>query len=213
MNLSFEDFKYTLYRIAARIEEEKDYLSELDRALGDGDHGVTMSIGWKAIVQTLDQAQESDFAQLCRDMAMSFLNAVGSSVGPLYATAFLRGGAQLQGKKQLDEEDIVQFWVAAVEGIRERGKAEIGDKTMIDTWIPAVEALTKARNEGNDVISSFEAAVKAGETGMKQTAELLSKKGRSSRLGERSIGHMDPGAVSAYMILSTFFEGLKNFAK
>lgn len=209
MKLSFEQFKRLFYDVADKVEEEKDYLSELDRALGDGDHGVTMSIGWQAVVEKLNTGQYEECGALCKDIAMSFLNAVGSSVGPLYATAFLRGAAKLQGKRELEEEDIVQFWMAFVEGIRERGKAQVGDKTMMDTWIPAIEALKKTREEGHDLIKSFEAAVNAGEEGMKTTIQMLSLKGRSSRLGERSVGHQDPGATSAHLILSSFLFFLK----
>jgi dihydroxyacetone kinase-like protein len=139
-------------------------------------------------------------------MAMTFLNAVGSSVGPLYATAFLRGAAVLQGKTELEEEDVVQFWLAAVRGIQERGKAQVGDKTMLDSWIPAMEALQQARSEGKELLASLESAVSAGEAGMKSTAGLVSQKGRSSRLGERSAGHIDPGAASASLILTAFTE-------
>ncbi|MFD0872381.1 PTS-dependent dihydroxyacetone kinase, ADP-binding subunit dhaL [Chlamydia abortus] len=209
MKLTISDFKQIFIYIAEQIEARKDELSELDRAVGDGDHGVTMSIGWQAIVDKLNSYEGDDFAALCKDMAMSFLNAVGSSVGPLYATAFLRGGMALQGKAELDEEDVVQFWLKAVNGIQERGKAQVGDKTMMDTWIPAMQALEQERGKGGDLLASLEAAVTAGEKGMNSTAEMLSQKGRSSRLGERSVGHLDPGSVSAYIILSSFLEALR----
>lgn len=211
MKISFAQWKQVFIDIARQVEDKKDYLSELDRALGDGDHGITMSIGWQAIVEKISAYPGEDCGGLCKEIAMAFLNAVGSSVGPLYATAFLRGGAKLQNKTELEEEDLVQFWLAAVQGIQERGKAQVGDKTMMDTWIPAMEALKQARSEGNDVVASFEKAVAAGEAGMNSTAELLSQKGRSSRLGERSIGHIDPGAASAHLILSSFLDTLRSF--
>ena len=212
MLLSAEDWKRIFLSIAERIESKKDEFSALDRAVGDGDHGVTMSLGWQAIVQKLDAYNGDDCGAMCKEMAMSFLNAVGSSVGPLYATAFLRGGAVLQGKSQLGDEDIVQFWQAAVNGIQERGKAKIGDKTMMDMWLPAIDALKQARAEGKGIVESFEAAVRAGEKGMQSTADLVSRLGRSSRLGERSVGHIDPGAASAYTILSAFTDALRRYA-
>jgi dihydroxyacetone kinase-like protein len=210
MKITVDAFKQALFNIADKIEQEKDYLSELDRALGDGDHGVTMSIGWQAIKRKLAELKDQqDFGEICKAVGMTFLNAVGSSVGPLYATAFLRGGAAIQGKMDLDQDDVITFWVAAVNGIQERGKARVGEKTMLDTWIPAVEALQKAHRGGKDFITCLEEAVLAGEKGMKSTADMLSQKGRSSRLGDRSLGHQDPGATSAYIILSSFLESMK----
>jgi dihydroxyacetone kinase-like protein len=203
-------FKQALLDIAIRIEQEKDYLSELDRAVGDGDHGVTMSIGWQAITEKLQELEdENNCGEICKVVGMTFLNAVGSSVGPLYATAFLRGGAVIQGKSELGQEDIIHFWVAAIHGIQERGKAQLGEKTMMDTWIPAIEALQHANNQEKDLLTCLEEAVTAGELGMKSTINMLSQKGRSSRLGDRSIGHQDPGATSAYILLSCFHDSMK----
>ncbi|MEK3720673.1 dihydroxyacetone kinase subunit DhaL [Paenibacillus sp. FSL H8-0034] len=208
MKVNMEQWKSLFGHIALRIEEEKEGLSELDRAVGDGDHGVTMSLGWEAIVEAIAAFEGKDCGALCKKIGMTFLNAVGSSVGPLYATAFLRGAAVLQGKEELEEEDIVQFWLAAVKGIQERGKAQIGDKTMMDAWLPAMDALQQARAEGQGLLESLEAAVKAAEEGKRSTALLISRIGRSSRLGERSSGHIDPGAASAHIILSAFTEAL-----
>jgi len=209
MKVTFEQWKQLFERIAEQIEVKKDELSELDRAVGDGDHGVTMSLGWQAIVEQLSQYSGHDCGALSKEMGMTFLNAVGSSVGPLYATAFIRGGAVLQGKQELDEDDVVQFWLTAIRGIGERGKAQVGDKTMMDAWIPSMEALEAARKEGKSLIESFELAVTAAETGMLSTEQMLSQKGRSSRLGDRSVGHIDPGASSAHLIIETFTNGLK----
>jgi dihydroxyacetone kinase-like protein len=210
MMITANKFKQALLDIAVRIEQEKDYLSELDRAVGDGDHGVTMSIGWQAITEKLQELEdENNCGEICKAVGMTFLNAVGSSVGPLYATAFLRGGAVIQGKSELDQGDIILFWVTAIHGIHERGKAQLGDKTMMDTWIPAIEALQHANNQGKDLLTCLEEAVTAAEQGMKSTINMLSLKGRSSRLGERSIGHQDPGATSAYILLSCFHDSMK----
>jgi dihydroxyacetone kinase-like protein len=208
VNLTFQDFSKILLQIADRIELEKDYLSELDRALGDGDHGVTMSLGWQAIADKVKSFQSEDCGVLLKEIGMVFLNAVGSSVGPLYATAFLRGSAVLQGKSVLSQDDVIQFWTAAVNGIQERGKAQVGDKTMMDTWIPAIEALKQAHSEQKDLAVCLQEAAKAAERGMKSTKDLLSQLGRSSRLGERALGHQDPGATSAYLILSVFSDAV-----
>lgn len=209
MSLDIQAWKRIFIHIAERIEENKDQLSELDRAVGDGDHGVTMSIGWQAIVNKINEYDGEDCGALCTELAMAFLNAVGSSVGPLYATAFMRGAVVLKGKHSLEEEDVVQFWLAAIGGIQERGKAKVGDKTMMDAWLPAMDALQRSRGQGRALDDSLQAAVEAGKAGMESTADLVSRIGRSSRLGERSTGHIDPGAASAHLILSAFTQALK----
>jgi dihydroxyacetone kinase-like protein len=206
MKFSAEDLKTFLKNVVNVIEENKDYLSELDRKLGDGDHGVTMSIGWQAINEKLngELQSEQDCGKICTTTARTFLSAVGSSVGPLYATGFLRGAKVLQGKSELTDEDLKDFWIAFIEGIKERGKAEVGDKTMIDTLQPALESLKRNFNQTHDFRKVFLQTVSDGKKGMESTKNLVSKKGRSSRLGERSVGYQDPGATSAFLILSMF---------
>jgi len=209
MNITAEQWKQLWHGAADAIENSKDYLSELDRAVGDGDHGVTMSLGFQAIKDKLNELEaETDCGALSKAMGMTFLNAVGSSVGPLYATAFLRGSAVLAGKSELSDDDIAGFWSAAVNGIAERGKAKAGDKTMMDTWLPAIEALQQKREQGGDAAASLQAAAAAGKQGMEATASMESKLGRSSRLGERALGHLDPGAVSASILLTAFADQL-----
>jgi dihydroxyacetone kinase-like protein len=206
MVMTFEQFKQLFVEIANRIEHVKDELSELDRQLGDGDHGVTMSIGWQAIADQIRQSEASDCGTLLKEIAMAFLNAVGSSVGPLYATAFLRGSTALQGKTELTHRDLVSFWEAAIQGIQERGKAKIGDKTMMDTWLPVLGVL-KMQSEKEEIGKDiYDKALAEAKNGMISTASLVSQLGRSSRLGDRSVGHMDPGAVSAYHIFHTFVQ-------
>jgi len=209
MNITAEQWKQLWRGAADAIESSKDYLSELDRAVGDGDHGVTMSLGFQAIKDKLDELEaETDCGALSKAMGMTFLNAVGSSVGPLYATAFLRGSAVLAGKSELTDDDMIGFWTAAVNGIAERGKAKAGDKTMLDTWLPAVEALRQKREQGGDAAACMQAAAVAGKQGMEATAAMESKLGRASRLGERAHGHLDPGAVSASILLGAFADRL-----
>ncbi|WP_342044754.1 dihydroxyacetone kinase subunit DhaL [Bacillus sp. OTU530] len=206
MKFTAADLKAFLKNVVQVIEENKDYLSELDRKLGDGDHGVTMSIGWQAIDEKLNNElrEEQDCGRVCITAGRTFLSAVGSSVGPLYATGFLKGAKVFQGKSELTGEDLKDFWVAFIEGIKERGKAEVGDKTMVDTLQPALESLKSRYEQTGDFMAAFAEAVSAGEKGMESTKDLLSKRGRSSRLGERSLGNQDPGATSAFLILSTF---------
>lgn len=210
MILTAKQFKTILLDIVDKIEAEQHYLSELDRNLGDGDHGVTMSIGWWAIKDKLnDLEEENDLGTIFTSISMAFLNAVGASVGPLYGKAFLRGAMAVKGKTELNREDIVDFWSSAVEGIIDMGKARVGDKTMVDTWVPIVNSLKNSLCSGEEWSATLDKAVTAGEQGMLSTKEILSQKGRSSRLGERSLGFIDPGAASAYIIFAAFAKSCK----
>lgn len=206
MNITAKEFIEYFKQVVEIMEEERDYLCELDRKLGDGDHGVTMSIGWQAINEQLtnELAEETDCGKISSIVGMTFLNAVGSSVGPLYATGFLQGAKVIKNKSLLTDKNLVEFWIAFGKGVKERGQAEVGDKTMIDTLDPVVKVLEENIKETQDFLSIFKKAVSAGEEGMKSTIEMNSKIGRSSRLGERSKGTQDPGATSAYFIILTF---------
>ena len=208
--ISTEDFIIILNDICKTIEDQKDYLSELDRKIGDGDHGVTMNIGWMAVKEKLSTINPSDgFHKICTQIASSFLSAVGASAGPLYATALMRGGSAVKDKNLLDAMSFSLFLNAAANGIKERGKAEIGDKTMLDVWMPAADEMTKQVSNGADLMIALECAVKKAENAMNDTKNLLAKKGRASKLGDRSIGHIDPGAASSFAIINSIFQTLK----
>lgn len=195
-------------RIAAAIEADKDRLSRLDGVIGDADHGVTMSIGFTAVEEALrglDPAT-SEPAAVFNTAAKSFLNAVGASSGPLYATAFMRAGAAVKGMNALDRDAVVAVLGAMAKGIQDRGKGERGDKTMLDAWLPAAEAAEAARAGGEDLQACLAAAVAAAEAGAEATKGMVASRGRASRLGERALGHMDPGAASTVTVLRAFLE-------
>ena len=209
-NLTNKEFVKILYVICDDIEKYKDYFSELDRATGDGDHGVTMSIGWTAVREKLDTLSDDlTFDKICMQVASSFLSAVGASAGPLYATALMRGGAKLKDLQSANASQIADFFEAAANGIKERGKAELGDKTMLDVWMPSAETIKKASIDEENIIEILQQGALKANQAMESTKEMLSKKGRSSKLGERSKGHIDPGAASSAMIINTFFEAVK----
>ena len=209
--ISTQDFIKILNDICESIEKQKDYLSELDRAIGDGDHGVTMSIGWTAVKEKLSSINSNEgFQKICTQIASSFLSAVGASAGPLYATALMRGGIAIKDKDFLDALSFSLFLDAAAKGIKDRGKAEIGDKTMLDVWIPAAEEMKKQANNGVNLMDALDSTVKSARNAMNKTKDLLSKKGRSSKLGKRSIGHIDPGAASSFVIINSIYQTLKN---
>ena len=210
-SLTTKEFIEILYKVCEDIEKNKDYFSELDRATGDGDHGVTMSIGWTAVKEKLRTiSSDLTFDKICMQVASSFLSAVGASAGPLYATALMRGGSKLKDLNSCNSIQLADFFKAAANGIKERGKAELGDKTMLDVWMPASETIEEASNSSEDIVKVLEqGAIKANES-MEATKDMLSKRGRSSKLGERSVGHIDPGAASSAMIINTFFDTVKN---
>lgn len=189
--------------IGAAVEAEKGRLSELDGAIGDADHGVTMSIGFSAVDQALSKLDpaSADPAAVMSAAAKAFLNATGATSGPLYATAFIRAAAAVKGRPVLDRDAVVGMLAAMVKGIQDRGKAARGDKTMIDAWLPAAEAAEAARASGGDLAQCLDAALSAAQAGAAATKAMTASKGRSSRLGERAIGHIDPGAASAVVIL------------
>lgn len=203
-------FRQMMRNVGRLIVAEKDWLSELDGVIGDGDHGVTMEIGWIAVGKALDAAPGDETIEAtCKRMAKAFLDAVGASSGPLYATAFLRAGAAVGGRLNLDARALAQWIAAASQGIRDRGRAEPGDKTMVDAWVPAAENAMAAADRGGSSIDVMTAAISGAREGMEKTAHIAARRGRSAKLGERSLGHVDPGAASTYLTLRAMAEALQ----
>ncbi len=185
---------------AADIAEQRDYLVDLDRAIGDGDHGENMDRGFKAAVEALGQAQPASVAEVLKTVAKTLMSTVGGAAGPLYGTAFLRA-SKAAGDGDLDGAGVAAVIEGALDGIQARGKATTGEKTMVDAWTPALEAARAAAESGSDPAAVLEAAATAAESGATATEPMRATKGRASYLGERSIGHLDPGAVSTSLIL------------
>lgn len=206
MTLTSETYKSFILALAELFEEQKDNLCELDRKIGDGDHGVTMNIGYQAVKSTIhnELQVQDDIAKISVAVGKSFLDAVGSSVGPLYASGFLKSAVAVKNKTELDDTDLYQFWIAFSKGIKARGKAEIGDKTMIDTLEPFYLSLETSKYQSINFKEAFEIALLEAKKGMESTKDIVLNKGRSKRLGYRSQGHVDPGAMSAYLMLNTF---------
>ena len=185
---------------AADVADQRDYLVDLDRAIGDGDHGENMDRGFKAAVEALGQAQPGSVAEVLKTVAKTLMSTVGGAAGPLYGTAFLRA-SKAAGDGELDGAGVAAVIAGALEGIQARGKATTGEKTMVDAWTPALEAARTAAESGSDPAAVLEAAATAAEAGAAATEPMRATKGRASYLGERSIGHLDPGAVSTSLIL------------
>ncbi|PDS75072.1 dihydroxyacetone kinase subunit DhaL [Rhizobium sp. L43] len=204
MVITTEDLQRLFALIAGDIAVQRDHLCELDGAIGDGDHGLAMDAGCEAAakaVAALDPAQAAPTAAF-NAAAKAFLNAVGASSGPLYATALMRAGAAVKDRPELSEDDFVRAFAAMAQGIQERGKAEPGEKTMVDAWRPAADAALHAWAEGMALPQCFDRAQRAARDGCEATRDMVAAKGRASRLGERVIGHIDPGAASAAIIIA-----------
>ncbi|MCK9795664.1 dihydroxyacetone kinase subunit DhaL [Isoptericola sp. 4D.3] len=190
-------------RTADVVAEERDHLTELDRQIGDGDHGENLHRGFQAVVAKFDEpaAQErTQVGDVLMLVATTLMSKVGGASGPLYGTAFLRA-AKRSARPSVDESGVVVLLEAALEGVTSRGKAKVGEKTMVDALAPAVEAATAAADAGHDPVEVLRAAAKAADAGATGTIPLVATKGRASYLGERSAGHEDPGARSTALLL------------
>lgn len=187
-------------RSAKAVSENREYLIDLDRQIGDGDHGENMDRGFSAVVRGtgLDEAESG--AQVLQYVAKTLMSTVGGAAGPLYGTAFLRAAKNFPDT-ELTSADVADILQAALDGVQARGKAVAGEKTMVDVLIPAVETAKKSAEDGKDVASTWRAVAEASEQAALDTVPLRATKGRASYLGERSIGHQDPGATSAALIM------------
>ncbi|GGA52701.1 dihydroxyacetone kinase subunit DhaL [Okeania sp. KiyG1] len=199
-----------LQAVATVLQEKKDYLTELDAIIGDADHGINMNRGFQKVVTQLPTVTDKDIGSIFKTVSMTLISSIGGASGPLYGTLFLRISAVVAGKSEITTEDMAKILVAAVEGVVQRGKANLGDKTMLDALSPAADTFTEAAGNGCSLVESLKQAVDAAEQGMKNTIPMLAKKGRASYLGDRSIGHQDPGATSTYLILKTLLDTLES---
>ena len=198
-----------LQAVAVVLEQNKDYLTELDAAIGDADHGINMNRGFQKVVSQLPSVTDKDIGSILKTVSMTLISSVGGASGPLYGTLFLRASTAVAGKLELSDEDMVDLLQATVDGIVQRGKANLGDKTMLDALSPASDAFKQAVANNASTQEALQQAVAAAEEGMKNTIPLVAKKGRASYLGDRSSGHQDPGATSAYLILKTLLQTIR----
>ncbi|WP_102401869.1 dihydroxyacetone kinase subunit DhaL [Haloimpatiens massiliensis] len=195
-----------LEKISDKMDENKAYLSELDATIGDGDHGLNMSKGFKAVVEKLKDDDGSDVAGILKKAGMALVSNVGGASGPLYGTAFMKASAAVSGKAEIDINDFVKILEEALEGIKMRGKGQVGEKTMIDAIEPALNATREGIEKGLETKEVLRLAKEAAYEGVEYTKEIIAKKGRASYLGERSIGHQDAGATSSAIIIETIYE-------
>ena len=201
MSISRDAVVTWIEAVAAVIKTNKTYLTELDSAIGDADHGTNMDRGFSAVLTKLPGVADKDIGSVLKTVGMTLVSTVGGAGGPLYGTFFMQMGTTANGKLELTLADWVTALEAAVGGVVMRGKANLGDKTMVDALTPALQALKAAAAEGAGLHDALVRSAQAAEQGMLATTPLVARKGRASYLGERSIGHQDPGATSSQLLL------------
>lgn len=206
--LTLEVLIKSLYNMQKSMEENKQFLTDLDAKIGDGDHGINMNKGFQAVKKKLDEDTFESCDQVLKSVAMTLISTVGGASGPLYGTAFLKAAGGVSGKN-ISNEELIGSFKKAIEGIQMRGKAVKGEKTMLDALMPALEALESSIDGNKTIVEALEAAVNAAEEGVEYTKTIIASKGRASYLGERTLGHQDPGATSSYLLIKALYETLK----
>lgn len=206
MRITVEHVTKFIEGVAARIKEHRDELVQLNSPIGDSDHGVNMDRGFTTVLDKLPTVADKDIGTILKTVGMTLVSTVGGASGPLYGTAFIRAGMALADRYELTPAEVVVALEAALEGIQARGKAQRGEKTMIDAIGPGVDVSKEAQANGEDFVSAMRRSVAAVEEGMKSTIPMLATKGRASYLGQRSIGHQDPGATSSFYIAQVMLE-------
>ena len=206
MVITAEHVMRYLKRVRSEIITHRDELTRLDGAIGDADHGANLERGFDAVAEKLPDLAGKDIGTLLKTTGMTLVSTVGGSAGPLYGTAFIRSGIALADLYEIDETQFVMAMEAALEGIQTRGRAQRGEKPIVDALAPAVDTLRDALAHDTDLVTALQQAVMAAEQGMRETIPMVATKGRASYLGERSIGHQDPGATSTYFMLKAMLD-------
>ncbi|MBD2498837.1 dihydroxyacetone kinase subunit DhaL [Nostoc sp. FACHB-280] len=194
----------------SEIEQNKEYLTELDAAIGDADHGINMDRGVRKVISQLPTVTQQDIGSILKTVSMTLISSVGGASGPLYGTFFLKASTIAVGKQELTTQELLALLQAGLDGVLQRGKAQLEDKTMVDVLSPSVMAFRQAIEEGKDTVSALQKSVAVAEQALENTKPMLAKKGRASYLGERSIGHQDPGATSSYLMLRSLMASLQD---
>lgn len=198
-----------LIKVSEKIDKNKEYLTELDAAIGDGDHGLNMSKGFNAVSDKLKAEEDDNIGNILKKTGMTLVSNVGGASGPLYGTAFMKASMALKDKNEIDINDFLSALKLALEGIKSRGKSTEGEKTMIDALSPAIKSMEDSIKNGDSYIEVLEKGKDAALEGVEFTKTIKATKGRASYLGDRSIGHQDPGATSCFYILETIYEEAK----
>ncbi|HAT5011938.1 TPA: dihydroxyacetone kinase ADP-binding subunit DhaL [Serratia marcescens] len=195
-----------LMRCGEVFSRERDFLTQLDTEIGDADHGLNMNRGFNKVVEKLPSVADKDIGFILKNTGMTLLSSVGGASGPLFGTFFIRAAQAANAKQSLDLPELHQMMQEGVEGVVMRGKAEPGDKTMCDVWWPVVESLGQSAQQNLSVAEALQRAADSAERAVENTITMQARKGRASYLGERSIGHQDPGATSVMLMMKTLAE-------
>lgn len=213
MELNINDITNIINELKITAEKNKDYLIELDAALGDGDLGITMVKAFKAAKFSIEEFSGDDIGEALKAIGFSIANEAAATMGTLTATAFIKGSEKAKGKKSITYDDIILIANEAIEGIKARGNAEVGDKTVLDCLVPALNSLTKAYEENKSLNEGMEEAYEAAKEGLEKTKELTSNFGRAHYYGEESLGKKDPGAAAAFLFIETINKYLQDKSK
>ncbi|MFL0194730.1 dihydroxyacetone kinase subunit DhaL [Clostridium sp. WILCCON 0269] len=213
MSINVVQVREIINSMATLINENVDYLTELDAAIGDGDHGLNLDKGFTAVKRKLKDKDLSDIGYILKKTGMILVSNTGGASGSLYGTAFIRAGMAVEGKQTVNINDFLKMLEQALAGIKMRGKGRIGGKTMIDAIEPAVNSLRCSISKGLDSVQSLEKAKNAAFKGVNSTKSIICKNGKASYLGNKSIGYPDPGAASSYLILNTIYEEVKKMCE
>ncbi|MGP2695397.1 dihydroxyacetone kinase subunit DhaL [Serratia nevei] len=195
-----------LMRCGEVFSRERDFLTRLDTEIGDADHGLNMNRGFNKVVEKLPSVADKDIGFILKNTGMTLLSSVGGASGPLFGTFFIRAAQAANAKQSLDLAELQQMVQEGVEGVVMRGKAEPGDKTMCDVWWPVVDSLGQSAQQNLSVAEALQRAADSAERAVESTVTMQARKGRASYLGERSIGHQDPGATSVMLMMKTLAE-------
>ncbi len=206
--ISYDDVLAWVRGFAAAVATNKVYLTELDSAIGDADHGINMDRGFQAVTGKLDALAVRDIGACLKTVGTTLVSTVGGASGPLYGMFFIQMGTAALGHETLTIDELATAFEAGVGGVQRIGKAQPGDKTMLEALLPARDALRTAATDGLAVATALERAAAAAEAGMLATVPLVARKGRASYLGERSAGHQDPGATSSFFLLRAAAEAM-----
>jgi dihydroxyacetone kinase-like protein len=209
-NIDGKKIIQTLLHVAAKVESNKDYLCELDGAVGDGDHGVSMTIGMRAVTRAMKNLPDSVLpADVFQCAADAYADGVGATIGPLYEAAFAAAAKAAQGKSNLNHvEDWALVYEAMAQSVKTLGQAELGDKTMLDSFFPAVEHIRNLASQNSSLNDALSSTGQVALAAAISTKDLVPKRGRAARLGDRAVGHQDAGATSLAIVLQGFAEGI-----
>ncbi|WGE86872.1 dihydroxyacetone kinase subunit DhaL [Actinobacillus equuli subsp. haemolyticus] len=190
------------------MTEQRDFLTQSDTEIGDGDHGLNMQRGFSKALEKVATVSDKDIGTILKTVGMTLLSQVGGASGPLYGTLFIKGSQVANGKEQLTFEELVGVFTGGVEGIVARGRAEPGDKTLCDVWLPLLDELAQVDHTQPEAVL-LDQAVEKAKNFANATVPMTAKKGRAGYLGERSVGHADPGATSSYYLIKALAEAVK----